>query len=64
MALQYARTDPRKQSFAVGTVESWNKLPDSIRSAPSNEAFKSTLESSTVITSDELMVNSDVNTAI
>ncbi len=27
---QYARTDIRKHSFAVRTVENWNSLPDSI----------------------------------
>ncbi len=64
LTVQYARTDPRKQSFAERTVESWNKLPDSIRSVPSIEAFKSRLGSSTVITSDELIAYCDVNTVI
>jgi hypothetical protein len=33
LTVQYARTDPRKYSFAVRTVESWNKLPERVKSA-------------------------------
>jgi hypothetical protein len=34
LSVQYARTEPRKYSFAVRTVEKWNNLPDDIKSAP------------------------------
>jgi hypothetical protein len=40
LTVQYARTDPRKYSFAVRTVESWNRLPDSVKSAETSESFK------------------------
>jgi hypothetical protein len=40
LTVQYARTDPRKYSFAVRTVESWNKLPDRVKAAESGESFK------------------------
>ncbi len=40
MTVQYARTDPRKYSFAVRTVESWNRLPESIKTAETGESFK------------------------
>jgi hypothetical protein len=39
LAVQFARTDPRKYSFAVRTVESWNKLPEDVKTAPSEKAF-------------------------
>jgi hypothetical protein len=31
LSAQYARTDPRKYSFAVRTVDKWNKLPDEVK---------------------------------
>ena len=40
LTVQYARTDPRKYSFAVRTVESWNRLPESVKSAETSESFK------------------------
>jgi hypothetical protein len=40
LTVQYARTDPRKYSFAVRTVESWNRLPESIKTAETGESFK------------------------
>ncbi len=40
LAVQYARTDIRKRSFAVRVVEKWNHLPDSIKMAPNKESFK------------------------
>jgi hypothetical protein len=33
LSVQYARTDPRKYSFAVRTLEEWNRLPDDVKSA-------------------------------
>ncbi len=39
LTVQYARTDPRKHSFAVRTV-AWNKLPESVRAAETGESFK------------------------
>jgi hypothetical protein len=39
-AVQYARTDIRKHSFAVRVVEKWNHLPDSVKIAPNKESFK------------------------
>jgi hypothetical protein len=42
--VQYARTDPRKYSFAVRTVEKWNRLPDEVKSAPTGKAFKEKLK--------------------
>jgi len=40
LAVQFARTDPRKYSFSVRTVEKWNKLPEEVRAAPSRTAFR------------------------
>jgi hypothetical protein len=40
LSVQYARTDPRKYSFAVRKVEKWNNLPDNIKSAPNGEVFR------------------------
>jgi hypothetical protein len=28
---KYARTDIRKESFAIRVVETWNRLPDSVK---------------------------------
>ena len=41
---QYARTDIRKHSFAVRAVESWNRLPNSIRAESKPERFKQRLK--------------------
>ncbi len=40
LAVQYARTDPRKYSFAVRTVESWNRLPERVKRAENGRSFK------------------------
>jgi hypothetical protein len=40
LTVQYARTDPRKYSFAVWTVESWNRLPESVKTAETGESVK------------------------
>jgi ribonuclease P/MRP protein subunit RPP40 len=44
LSVQYARTDPRKYSFAVRTVEKWNRLPEEVKSAPTGKAFKEKLK--------------------
>ncbi len=31
IASQYARTDIRKESFAIRVVETWNRLPDRVK---------------------------------
>jgi hypothetical protein len=41
---QFARTDPRKQSFTIRTVERWNGLPDNLRQAKNQETFKRDLK--------------------
>jgi hypothetical protein len=41
---QIARTDMRKHSFAVRTVESWNSLPDNTKQAVSTETFRNLLK--------------------
>ena len=46
LTTQFARTDIRKYSFGVRVVEEWNKLPESVKQAPSKEAFKSRLKHS------------------
>jgi ribonuclease P/MRP protein subunit RPP40 len=40
LAVQFARTDIIKYSFAVRVVEPWNRLPDTLKKAASKEAFK------------------------
>jgi hypothetical protein len=40
LAIQFARTDPRKYSSAVRSVDHWNKLPEKKRASPSGESFK------------------------
>jgi hypothetical protein len=40
LSVQYARTDPRKYSFAVRAVEKWNLLPDDVKSAPNGAIFR------------------------
>jgi hypothetical protein len=47
LTVQYARTDPRKHSFAVRTVEPWNRLPESVRAAETGESFKRRLRGTT-----------------
>jgi hypothetical protein len=40
LTVQYARTDPRKYSIAVRTVDSWNRLPERVKTAETGESFK------------------------
>jgi ribonuclease P/MRP protein subunit RPP40 len=40
LGIQYARTDPRKYSFAVRTVEKWNNLPEDVKTSKNEEVFK------------------------
>ncbi len=40
IASQYARTDIRKESFAIGVAETWNRLPDRVKP----ESFKKELK--------------------
>ncbi len=40
LAIQYVRTDIRKYSFAVRSVENWNKLPEKVRAAPSGQSSR------------------------
>ncbi len=40
LSVQYARTDTRKYSFEVRTVEKWNRLPDDVKSAPNGAIFR------------------------
>jgi hypothetical protein len=44
LSVQYARTDPRKYSFAVRTVENWNKLPEDVKTSRNGEEFKNKLK--------------------
>jgi hypothetical protein len=44
LRVQYARTDPRKFSFTMRTVEPWNRLPEEIKTAKDREAFRSRLK--------------------
>jgi hypothetical protein len=39
LAVQFARTDPGKYSFSLGTAETWNKLPEEVRAARNRAAF-------------------------
>ena len=41
---QFSRTDIRKHSFAVRTIEGWNKLPNNIRNEAKTERFKDRLK--------------------
>ncbi|MFN9897378.1 MAG: hypothetical protein ACK55Z_01015 [bacterium] len=41
---QLARTDPRKYSFAVRSIEGWNKLSVNARSAASSESSRKRLK--------------------
>ena len=42
--MQYARTDPRKYSFAVRTVEDWNRLPEEVKTSRNGEEFKNKMK--------------------
>jgi hypothetical protein len=44
LAAPFARTDIRKYSFAVRTVEHWNSLPEGARTAYSQQSFKELLK--------------------
>jgi hypothetical protein len=44
LAAPFARTDIRKYSFAVRTVEHWNNLPEGARTANSQQSFKELLK--------------------
>jgi hypothetical protein len=44
LSLQFARTDPRKYSFAVRTVENWNKLPEDVKTSRNGEEFKNKMK--------------------
>jgi hypothetical protein len=41
---QFARTDTRKNFFAVRAVDSWNELPDSVRAEDRLPHFKRKLK--------------------
>jgi hypothetical protein len=40
LCVQSARTDPRKNSFAIRAVETWNRLPETMKSAENGEKFR------------------------
>jgi hypothetical protein len=44
LSVQYARTDPRKYSFTVRTVEDWNRLPEEVKSSRNGEEFRNKLK--------------------
>jgi hypothetical protein len=44
LAVQFARTDVRKNSFTVRAVEQWNSLPNSLRAERKPESFKKGLK--------------------
>ena len=44
LSSQFARTDIRKYSFAVRTVDKWNNLPDTVRQAETQLSFNSKLK--------------------
>jgi hypothetical protein len=41
---KFARTDPRKYSFAVRVVDPWNRLPNDLKLANSKEHFKAKMK--------------------
>lgn len=43
---KFARTDQRKFSFSVRTVERWNRLPDDVKQAANQEDFRKRLKNS------------------
>ncbi len=44
LAVQYARIDTRKYSFAVRSVECWNRLPETVKTAENGESFRRRLK--------------------
>ncbi len=44
IASKYARTDIRKESFTFRVVETWNRLPDSVKLTEKPETFKKELK--------------------
>ncbi len=44
IASKYARTDTRKESFAIRVVETLNRLPDSVKLTKKPESFKKELK--------------------
>ncbi len=44
IASKYARTDIRKESFAIRVVGTWNRLPDSVKLTEKPESFKKELK--------------------
>jgi hypothetical protein len=44
IASQYARTDIRKESFAMRVVETWNRLPERVKLIEKPEPFKKELK--------------------
>ena len=44
IAYDFARTEIRKHSFSVRVVNRWNGLPNSVRAAENQEAFKGGLK--------------------
>ncbi len=44
LASQYARTDIRKESFAIRIAETWNRLPDRVKLTEKSESFKKELK--------------------
>jgi hypothetical protein len=39
LGVKYARTDPRKFSFTMRTVEPWNRLPEEIKNCNKQRGF-------------------------
>ncbi len=44
LCVQYSRTDPRKNLFAMRMVEPWNRLPDTVKLAEKSEKFRAQLK--------------------
>jgi hypothetical protein len=44
LSAKFSRTDPRKYSFAVRTVENWNKLPEDVKTFRNSEFFTNRLK--------------------
>ncbi len=42
--IQYARTDPRKYSFALRAVDKWNNLPQDVKASQNGQVFKQRLK--------------------
>jgi hypothetical protein len=43
-ASQYAKTDIRKEFFAIRVAETWNRLPDRVKLTEKPESFKKELK--------------------